>query len=73
VLSARVTKAGEPTPTTAPVEDPETGAPPMFSPDAPASSLVNPDKPMPDDVTPAQIRKLLDLAPNQTGGFVRNL
>jgi predicted cupin superfamily sugar epimerase len=27
---------------------------------------------MPDDVTPAQIRKLLDLAPNQTCGYVRN-
>jgi predicted cupin superfamily sugar epimerase len=72
VLSARVAKAGKPTPTTAPVEDPETGAPPVFSPDAPASSLVNPDKPMPDDVTPAQIRKLLELEPNQTCGYVRN-
>lgn len=72
VLSARVAKAEEPAPTAAPVEDPETGAPPVFSPDAPASSLVNPGKPMPDDVTPTQIRKLLDLEPNQTCGYVRN-
>ncbi len=71
VLSARVAKAEEPTPTIGPMPDPETGAEPVFSPDAPATPLVNPGKPMPSDVTAAQIRKVLELEPNQTCGYVR--
>ena len=66
MVSARVAKAGERTPTK-PTPDAETGAP-----DTPASPLVNPGKSMPSDVTADQIRKVLKLEPNQTCGFVRD-
>jgi predicted cupin superfamily sugar epimerase len=71
MLSARVAKAEEPTPTIPPMPDPETGAEPIFLPDAPTGPLVNPGKPMPSDVTADQIRKVLKLEPNQTCGYVR--
>jgi len=71
MLSARVAKAEEPTPTIPPMPDPETGAPPVFSLDALAGPLVNPGKPMPSDITAEQIRKALKLEPNQTCGYAR--